>query len=64
MQGRRATVAVLGGKRRRIATAEKVVAGIETASEAAELTKGIPQARKIDRKIDRRSTVIRYKLIL
>ena len=31
-------MAVLGGKRRRVATAEKVVAGIETASEAAELT--------------------------
>jgi len=40
MQGRRATVAVLSGKRRRVATAEKVVAGIETASdsEAAGLT--------------------------
>ena len=38
MQGRRATVAVLGSKRCRVATAEKVVAGIETASEAAGLT--------------------------
>jgi len=38
MQGRRATVAVLSGKHCRVATAEKVVAGIETASEAAGLT--------------------------
>jgi len=33
MQGRRDTVAVLSGKHRRVATAEKVVAGIETASD-------------------------------
>ena len=37
--------------------------GSEIASARAKI-KGIPQVRKIDRKIDRRPTVIRYKLIL